>query len=67
MTQVCSLSYSTADVNDMYNNSLLYGIYIIGTDKNRFRKWEECPKTKTFECKDFGKQSNIGHNIAIQM
>lgn len=39
MTQVCSLSSSTADVNDMYNNKRLpKGIHIIGTDRDSVSK-----------------------------
>ena len=39
MTQVCSLSSSTADVNDMYNNKRLpKGIHIVGTDRESVSK-----------------------------
>ena len=39
MTQVCSLSSSTADVNDMYNNKRLpKGIHIVGTDNKSVSK-----------------------------
>lgn len=41
MTQVCSLSSSTADVNDMYNNKRLpKGIHIVGTEKQSAPKVE---------------------------
>lgn len=39
MTQVCSLSSSIADVNDMYNNKRLpKGIHIVGTDRKSVSK-----------------------------
>ena len=50
MTQVCSLSSSTADVNDMYNNKRLpKGIHIVGTDRESVSKVGGMSKNKKQE------------------